>query len=314
MPYVPACHSSRRTISSSASSRPSPIASAVRRAIRAICARVCSTVADPSMPRTRARPLLHGEAGDHPRLRRARDRADDDRVEEDAELALLLRDLVRPAGEAEPAERMVGRAGRDRVRLAARLLDRSASASCQLGRNADVEAGVDEADVGAHDPREQDVADLVVDGVGPVDPVLLHEHAAQPELRGDGGDLPRVVRLHAADRDERVAALCERVGGEVLELAHLVAAVGEARVAVLALRPDLDLPAEVRARAAGSRWTGEGPKSSGTYGWSASVMRVGVWRPGQDGCTWVSPSASFSPQSGSSWRSRCIRLGRTRST
>ena len=54
---------------------------------------------------------------------RAGDRADDDRVEEDAELALLLLDLVRPAGEAEPAERMVGRAGRDRVRRAAARLD-----------------------------------------------------------------------------------------------------------------------------------------------------------------------------------------------
>ena len=65
----------------------------------------------------------------------------------------------------------------------------------------------------------------------------------------DRGDLARVVRLDAADRDERVAALGERVGGEVLELAHLVAAVGEARVAVLALGPDLDLAAEVLGEA-----------------------------------------------------------------
>ena len=54
----------------------------------------------------------------------------------------------------------------------------------------------------------------------------------------DGGDLARVVRLHAADRDERVAALGERVGDEVLELARLVAAEGEARGAVVALGPD----------------------------------------------------------------------------
>jgi hypothetical protein len=75
--------------------------------------------------------------------------------------------------------------------------------------------------------------------------VLLHEHATEPEVRGDRGDLPRVVRLHAADRDERVAALGEGIGREVLELAHLVAAVREPRVAVLALRPDLDPAAEV---------------------------------------------------------------------
>ena len=69
-----------------------------------------------------------------------------------------------------------------------------------------------------------------------------------PRSRRDGRDLARVVRLDAADRDERVAALRERVGGEVLELAHLVAAVGEPGVAVLALGPDLDPAAEVLAQ------------------------------------------------------------------
>jgi hypothetical protein len=48
-----------------------------------------------------------------------------------------------------------------------------------------------------------------------------------------------VVRLHAADRDERVAALRERVGDEVLELTGLVAAEGEAGGNVVPLRPDL---------------------------------------------------------------------------
>src|SRR5207244_12209788 len=97
-------------------------------------------------------------------------------------------------------------------------------------------AGI-EAHIRAHDSREQDVADLVVDGVRPVDPVLLHQDTAEAELRGDRSDLPRVVRLHTADRDERVAALRERVGDEVLQLARLVAAVREARVAALALGP-----------------------------------------------------------------------------
>ena len=79
--------------------------------------------------------------------------------------------------------------------------------------------------------------------------MLLHEHAAEAEVSCDRCDLTRVVRLDAADRDERVAALRERIGGEVLELARLVAAVGEARVAVLALGPDLDLAAEVLGEA-----------------------------------------------------------------
>ena len=78
--------------------------------------------------------------------------------------------------------------------------------------------------------------------------MLLHQHTAEAELRGDRGDLPRVVRLHAADRDERVAALRQRLRDEVLQLPRLVAAVCEAGVAVLALRPDLDLAAEMLAQ------------------------------------------------------------------
>jgi hypothetical protein len=79
--------------------------------------------------------------------------------------------------------------------------------------------------------------------------VLLHEDATKAKPRGDGRDLARVVRLHAADRDEGVAPLRKRVRGEVLEFAHLVAAVREAGVAVLAFRPDVDLAAEVFAQA-----------------------------------------------------------------
>ena len=60
-----------------------------------------------------------------------------------------------------------------------------------------------------------------------------------PEVRGDGGDLPGVVGLVAADGDERVGAAGEGVGDDVLQLADLVAAVGQAAVDVLALGPDL---------------------------------------------------------------------------
>ena len=241
---MPACHSSSRTISSSSRSRPRPIASAVR-------------AGDPGdlVPRLLDRrravdaehlplALLGREAGDHPGMRRAGHGADDDRVEEDSELALLLGDLVGPAREAEPAERVVARARRDRVRLAAALLD-VGERLLPARPDADVEPAGVEADVRAHDPREQDVPDLVVDRVRPVDPVLLDEHTAEAEARGHGGDLPRVVRLDAADRDERVAALRERIRGQVLELAGLVAAVREPGVAVVALGPDLDAAAEV---------------------------------------------------------------------
>ena len=123
---------------------------------------------------------------------------------------LLLLHLVGPVGEAEPAERVVGGAGRDRVGRAAGPLDvveRPLPAVLEL----DAEPGRVEPDVGAHDPGQQDVADLVVDRIGPVDPALLHQHGLQAELGRDGGDLPGVVGLHAADRHQGVGALGERV-------------------------------------------------------------------------------------------------------
>ena len=145
-----------------------------------------------------------------------------------------------------PPSAMVGGAGRDRVRRAAGRLDVGDRLLPAL-LEADPEARVHEPHVGAHQAAELDVADAVVDDVGPVDPALLHEHAAHPGARRGGRDLARVVGLHAADRDERVAALGARVGDEVLELARLVAAVGEPAVAVVALRPHVRA-AELRAQ------------------------------------------------------------------
>ena len=139
-----------------------------------------------------------------------------------------------------------------------------------------------EAHVGAHDPREQDVADLVVDRVVPVDPLLLDQPALQAEVRGDGRDLPGVVGLEAADRDERVGALGEHVGDDVLQLAGLVAAVRQARAAVLALGPHRRAAEMAVSRS--SRWTGLGPKVSGCRGNSWSLMgRVVAQAPGDDG-------------------------------
>ena len=60
----------------------------------------------------------------------------------------------------------------------------------------DVEAARVEPHVGAHDPRQQDVADLVVDGVRPVDPAApARARHLQAEPRGDRGDLAGVVGL-----------------------------------------------------------------------------------------------------------------------
>ena len=188
---------------------------------------------DPDHP---ALPLLAGEARDHPGLRRAGDRAHDHGVEEDPERRLLLRHLLGPAREAEPAQRVIGGAGGDRVGRAAGRLDVGDRLLPAL-LEADPEARLHQPHVGAHEAAELDVADAVIDDVGPVDPALLHEHAAHPGARCCRRHLARVVGLDAADRDERVAALGARVGDQVLQLARLVAAVGEPAVAVVALGP-----------------------------------------------------------------------------
>src|SRR6185437_8450857 len=131
----------------------------------------------------------------------------------------------------EAAEWMIRRPGRDRVRLAAALDDIAQRLLPRL-LEADPELGSYEPDICAHQATEKDVAHAVVDDVGPLDPRLLHEHTAEPEPRGDRSDLARVVRLDAADRDERVAPLGQGVGDEVLELSRLVATEREAGVAV----------------------------------------------------------------------------------
>ena len=75
--------------------------------------------------------------------------------------------------------------------------------------------------------------------------MLLNQHALEAQLCGHGGYLARVVRLHATDGNQRVASLCQRISGQVFELASFVAAIGQCRVHVLALSPQLDLAAQM---------------------------------------------------------------------
>ena len=149
---------------------------------------------------------------------------------------LLAFQLDHPVGESEAAEPMVRGARRDGVGRAAGLADLAQRLLPAL-LEADAEAGLDQAHVGAHDARQLDVADPVIDRIGPVDPALLDQDAAHAQVRGDRGDLAGVVGLDATDGHERVRTLRQRVRGEVLQLAHLVATKGEARVDVLALGP-----------------------------------------------------------------------------
>ncbi len=155
------------------------------------------------------------------------------------------------------AERMVGRARGDGIWRAAGGLD-VGQRLLPARLEADAEPFAHHADVGAEDAAQQDVADPVVDRVGPVHPALLHQHALQPDTCRDRGNLARVVGLHAADRHQRVAALGERVGDQVLELPGLVAPERESAVAVLALGPDLGA-AEVLAEPL-QRVDGGGPE------------------------------------------------------
>src|SRR5262249_51417671 len=130
--------------------------------------------------------------------------------------------------------------------LPARALDRlNGSAPALLDRDAEV--FLREFDRRAQYPRQLDVADTVVDAVGPVDPAALNQVALHAQFRRDGGDLARVVRLDAADRDQGVAALRERIGHEVFQLAKLVAAACKAAVAILSFSPDAQLAAQTIA-------------------------------------------------------------------
>src|SRR5262245_32849469 len=131
---------------------------------------------------------------------------------------------------------MVRGAGRNGVRATAGcfdLLQRLLPAVLET----DAEIGTHQPHVGASEPADQDIADLVVYGVGPLDPAFLDEYTPEADVGSDRRDLAGVVGLNAADRHERVTALRQGVCDQVLQLARLVTAVGDSRVAVLPLGP-----------------------------------------------------------------------------
>src|SRR5262245_17957204 len=115
---------------------------------------------------------------------------------------------------------MVRRAGRDRIGLAAGRLD-GVERLAPAVPDPDVETRSVQPDVAAHDATELDVADDLVARVVRVDPVLLHGDDTEAEMARHAGDGSGVVGLDATDRDERVAALSDRLRGKVLQLADL---------------------------------------------------------------------------------------------
>ena len=201
------------------------------------------------MPMTLRCAAVPGEADHHARMGRAGDRADDDIVEREAEVAV-------PA----PAPPRRNRHSRGRRICAPRrrpewrmglppCASTSSSACLPALADADIEALIDQADVRAHDAAEQDVADTVIDRILMRHPAFLHQAALHADLGGDRRDHAGVVRLHAADRDQRVGVGGDRVGDDVFELPELVAAEREAGVAVFALGVELDVAAEMRGQA-----------------------------------------------------------------
>jgi len=69
-------------------------------------------------------------------------------------------------------------------------------------------------------------------------------------VRGYGRNLPCLVGLNAADRHQRVAPRGQRFRNQVFELACLVATKSQPAIAVLALRIQLDIPAQMSAEPA----------------------------------------------------------------
>ena len=94
-------------------------------------------------------------------------------------------------------------------------------------------------------PTHQNVADAVINGVFERNPAFLNQAAPHADLGGDGRHLTRVVGLDTPDGDERVGIRSYGIRNDVFELAHLVTAKGEARIAVLALGIEFDRAAEM---------------------------------------------------------------------
>ena len=84
---------------------------------------------------------------------------------------------------------------------------------------------------------EEHVARGKVFPVAPFHDVAQNGLRLEPQLGGGGHRLAHVVGLHAANSDDGVHALGQRVGYQELELARLVATEGEPR-AVIALNVD----------------------------------------------------------------------------
>ena len=188
-----------------------------------------------------------------------------DRVEEDAELALLLLDLRRPAREAEAAERVVRGAGRDRVRLAAAPPRRRRSACSQLSLKPIPKPAFTSRTSAPMMRLSMDVADAVVDDVRPVDPALLHEHAAAARVRAATAATWRVWLDCTPPIETSVSQPCASASATRYSSLRVLLP-PKARPLLQSSRLAHTRAPPRCAVSRSSRWIGDGPKSSGYAG------------------------------------------------
>src|SRR5262249_60309348 len=118
--------------------------------------------------------IVGRETYDHSPLGGASDNAHDYVVELEAHLRLLGAHLLSKADIAESAVLVHRGAGRDGIGLPARILHRLDGVLPALTET-DVEAVGDDAALGAHQTRQQDIADSVVDRILMRDPAFLDD-------------------------------------------------------------------------------------------------------------------------------------------
>ena len=227
----------------------------------------------------------------------------------------LVHDLFGGKHVAEPAEQRMPRGGVDDVGPAALGRQHRRAPLQRRVRGRLVLAFRERVQGCAQHPVEQQVAGGAVGLPAVRHPVLELDVDRHPEFAGRRGCDAHQVRLHRAGDQHRVGAACAGLAEVELELAHLVAAEGEAR-AVVAL--DAEIDAERRAEVRGGidrrrRVAEPDPREAGNAGKgrhdgggpSALLRRPGfsVSCCGRRGCPRRAPDASGFCRHGAGQRS-----------
>ena len=175
-------------------------------------------------------------------------RGADHRVEPDTKSPGLRHHLFGSQDVAEAADRRMPRGGVDHVRAAALVGKRPGETLHRRVRRRLVLTDRERMQRCAQQPIEQQVSGSPVKGARVVHALFELDVRVHPEAARPGRGKAHEVRLHRPGRQHGVGAARLRLAEVELELAHLVAAEGQAG-AVVALDPQLD--AEGRAQVRG---------------------------------------------------------------